>query len=474
MALCKIFPLAFILLSCSFHLISGQRFDYPTANLSTTWVNSISAPHSVDFTDGSKVRAILLRGTLGPRYACGFYCNGNCESYLFAIFIVQTNSASFITSPAIGFPQVVWSANRNNPVKINSTLQLTAEGDLVLRDADGTLAWSTNTAGKSVAGLSLTDEGNLVLFDSKNATVWQSFDHPTDALVPGQKLVSGMKLTASVSRTNWTDGGLFSLSATDEGLVAFVETNPPQTYFSSSIGGLSPSGGANYVKYLNGSLSFFADSIDPLILVSISPASSAQYMKLESNGHLKVYEWQGQWNQVGDLLTGFHGECNYPTVCGRYGICTMGQCSCPTSSNSTTYFRPINNRRPDLGCFEVTRLTCNSKKHRLLEVEDVDYFAFNADISDTDVKTCKDACLKKCSCKAAFFRSGLNSSRATTRGECYLPTEIFSLMNNEKDKTRYESVAFIKVQVEAKPAAAKGEKTFYGQKLNRGRTWAEN
>ncbi|CAN4103167.1 unnamed protein product [Withania somnifera] len=418
MALCKIFPFAFIILSCSFYLISSQRFDYPTANLSTTWINSISAPHSVDFTDGSRVRAILLRGTFGPRYACGFYCNGNCESYLFAIFIVQTNSASQITSPAIGFPQVVWSANRNNPVKINSTLQLTAKGDLVLRDADGTLVWSTKTAGKSVAGLTLTDEGNLVLFNSKKATVWQSFDHPTDALVPGQKLISGMKLTASVSRTNWTKGGLFSLSATDNGLVAFVESNPPQKYFEASTGGLDPSGGSNYVRYLNGSLTLFTHSsaTTEWILVSITPASSAQYMKLESNGHLKVYEWQSRgWREVDDLLTSFRGECNYPMVCGRYGICTMGQCSCPTSSNSTTYFRPINVRLPNLGCSEVTKLTCNkSTKQRLLEVEDADYFAFNADLSDTDVNTCKAACLKNCSCKAAFFRSGLNSSR--TRG----------------------------------------------------------
>ncbi|KAK4342253.1 hypothetical protein RND71_038069 [Anisodus tanguticus] len=162
-------PLLPSVLSCL-----SQPFDYPTANHSTTWVNSVTANHSVDFTDSSTVRAILLRGTFGPTSACGFYCNGNCESYLFAIFIVNTNSVSFITSTSIGFPQVVWSANRNKPVKINSTLQLTAEGDLVLRDADGTLAWSTNTAGKSVAGLNLTDEGNLVLFDSKNATVWQS------------------------------------------------------------------------------------------------------------------------------------------------------------------------------------------------------------------------------------------------------------------------------------------------------------
>ncbi|MCD9641573.1 hypothetical protein HAX54_027801 [Datura stramonium] len=463
MGLCKILPFFFFILCCSFHLITSQPFDYPTANLSTTWVNSVSAPHSVDFTDGSRVRAILLRGTFGPRYACGFYCNGDCESYLFAIFIVQTNSASRITSPSIGFPQVVWSANRSKPVKINSTLQLTEGGDLVLRDSDGTLAWSTNTAGKSIAGLNLTDEGNLLLFDSKNATVWQSFDQPTDCLVPGQKLVSGMKLTASVSTTNWTDGGLLSFSATDNGLVAFVESNPPQTYYSSSINGLNASRGSNYVVYLNGSLALLSNSSDsnnPQQLVSVPQASSAQYMKLESDGHLKVYEWQNEWNEVGDILTGFYGECYYPMVCGRYGICSRGQCSCPkSSSNSTTYFRQIDDRQGNLGCSEVTRLTCNAlTNHRFLELQDVDYFTFPADIRNTDMNTCKDACLRNCSCKAALFRSGLNSST----GECYLPSEIFSLSNNEKGKTRYDSHAFIKVQVEPETAAAKEKKRVNG------------
>lgn len=145
-----------VLISDSVFLYSvdAQPFDYPTASLSMKWKNSVTANHSVQFSDGSTVRAVLLRGTFGPRYACGFYCDGTCDNYLFAIFIVQTNSVSYITLPSAGFPQVVWSANRNFPVKINSTLELMSSGDLVLTDADGTVAWSTNTSGKLFLSLS--------------------------------------------------------------------------------------------------------------------------------------------------------------------------------------------------------------------------------------------------------------------------------------------------------------------------------
>ena len=64
-------------------------------------------------------------------------------------------------------------------------MKLTSERGLVLQDADGTIAWSTNIGNKSVAGLHLTDTCNLMLLDENNTTIWQSFDYPTDTLVLG-------------------------------------------------------------------------------------------------------------------------------------------------------------------------------------------------------------------------------------------------------------------------------------------------
>lgn len=451
MKLCKLqvmvitHPPYWVLLLFTFILkVCSQPFDYPFANLSTTWINNPSLPHSVSFDDGSTIRAILLRGSFGPRFACGFFCNGNCESYLFAIFIVQTNSGSGITLPSSGFPQVVWTANRNNPVKLNSTLQLSSEGDLVLKDNDGTITWSTNTAGKSVAGLNLTDEGNLILFDKNNSTIWQSFDHPTDCLVPGQKLVSGRKLTPSISTTNWTEGDLFSLFVTNSGFFAYLESNPPVSYYESRISGTADDKSQSYVKFRNGSIAFYILSTepnDPDREISIPLASSAQYLKFENDGHLRVYEWGQAWKQVADLLTGYLGLCNYPMVCGKYGICSNEQCSCP---GSPTYFRQINERQPSLGCSEITHLSCEaSQTHSFLELNNITYFTLLTDIANTDMETCKRTCLENCSCKAALFRYSGNSSL----GNCQLPTEIFSLMNNDKQLTHYDSSAFLKVQL---------------------------
>ncbi|OWM78749.1 hypothetical protein CDL15_Pgr002920 [Punica granatum] len=448
--------LPFLLTSSFLCPTDAQPFDYPTASLSTTWKNSATANHSVGFDDGSTVRAVLLRGTFGPKYACGFYCNGACDTYLFSIFIVRTNSVSFIVVP--GLPQVVWSANRDFPVKINSTLELTSRGDLVLKDADGTIAWSTNTSGgkeidelifaltdKSVAGLNLTEAGNLVLFDENNATIWQSFDHPTDSLVPGQRLLIGQKLTPSVSSRNWTEFGMLSFGFTASGLYGLVGTNPPEVYYQFDYIQVT-SHDMGYAEYMNGSLALFVNSELNKTMVKIPSAMSAQYMRLGSDGHLRVYEWSqnsGTWEQVADLLTGYLGDCGYPTACGSYSICSNGQCSCPVTGSGTVYFQQINSRQPNLGCSEVTPLSCSeSQNHSLIELQDVNYFIFNSGLQSTDPESCKLDCEKNCSCKAAIFRYWSNSSA----GFCYLLSKVFSLMNNDPQKTRVNSTAYIKVQ----------------------------
>ncbi|KAF8413693.1 hypothetical protein HHK36_001685 [Tetracentron sinense] len=458
--------------------IKAQPFDYPIVNLSTSWTNNPSSINqSVNFTDGSMVRFVLSKGSIGSSFGCGFYCNGNCNNFIFAVLIFNTDP--------LYTPRVVWSANRNNPVRENATLKLTPEGDLILLDVDGTFVWSTNTTNKSVAGLSMTKTGNFVLFDRKNLTVWESFNHPTDSLLLGQALVEGQKLTSSVSEFNWTEGGLFSLFVTNEGLIASIKSNPSWAYFhllslyTVPKNKIQPS----YVRFLNGSLALYILSIEPTQpadrQINVPVASSAQYLKLGSDGHLRVFEWvEREWKEVADLLTSDFGDCGYPMVCGNYGICSNGQCSCPGATNGeAAYFRQINDRQPKLGCSEVTPLSCEaSQYHNFLELKDITYFSFTYDLwmpkdrypydlVDTDMETCKQVCLNNCSCKAALFQYRENSSS----GNCFLPSQLFSLMNNEKEKTLYNSSAFMKVQIspiaQAPPSEASPTPVPSGKKI---------
>ncbi|KAF8702174.1 hypothetical protein HU200_033065 [Digitaria exilis] len=456
--------LLFLLLATATPLITGQLSDYPTANLSTVWTNNnASLKNSVTYIDGSVVRAIVLRSpktVYGPSFAAGFFCaTAPCDvgTFLFAVFILYTNSGAGITMPTTGIPQVVWSANRLNPVQVNATLELTGDGNLILRDADGSLVWSSSTAGRSIAGMEITELGNLVLFDPKNATVWQSFDHPTDALLPGQSLLEGTRLSANTSATNSTQNHLY-VTVLSDGLYAFVDSTPPQPYFSQ-LGNTNKTGNhPTQVTFTNGSLSIFVQSTppNPDSSITLPAAKSTQYMRFESDGHLRLYEWsntEAMWAVVFDVIKIFPDNCAFPTVCGEYGVCTGGQCSCPFQSNftSTSYFKLIDGWKPSAGCMPLTPISCQELQHHdLLTLTDVSYF----DTSHTIVNArnrdaCKQACLKNCSCKAVMFRYFDNESD----GDCQWVTKVFSMQSIQPQIVHYNSSAYLKVQLSPSSSA---------------------
>ncbi|CAN6275448.1 unnamed protein product [Urochloa humidicola] len=458
--------LFFLLLATATPLITGQPFDYPTANVSMLWINNnASLVHGITYTDGSVVRAILLRSPktlFGPSFAAGFFCpSAPCDtgSFLFAVFIVYTNSGARITMPVAGVPQVVWSANRFHPVKENATLALTGDGNLILRDADGSHVWSSSTAGRSIAHMVITELGNLVLVDQKNATVWQSFEHPTDALVPGQSLLEGMRLTANTSATNWTQNQLY-MTVFPNGLYAYVESTPPQPYFSQFVSKNKTGNFPTLVTFTNGSLSIFAESTQPnpdsgFILPA---AKSTQYLRFESDGHLRLYEWsqsdtEAKWAMVFDVIKMFPDNCAFPTVCGEYGVCTGGQCSCPFQSNSTSsYFKPIDGWKANVGCVPLTPISCQEMQHHeLMTLTDVSYFdTSHTIINARNRDTCKQACLKNCSCKAVMFRYGNNESD----GDCQWVTKVFSMQSIQPQIVHYNSSAYLKVQLSSSPSAS--------------------
>ncbi|KAM7469721.1 hypothetical protein LguiA_007904 [Lonicera macranthoides] len=328
-------------------------------------------------------------------------------------------------------PVVLWCANRDNPVRENATLHFTADSGLELKDVDGTLVWSTNTSALPVTRLNISDGANLMLLDSKDNVIWQSFDYPTDTWLPNQKISSNKGLTSSNSSSN-LGTGLFSLTVEEEdpsnSLVAFFNSDPPQKYMSLPVGYL--------YSYFQDYSSIEVFSNNALFKVNRTEHRFL-YIRLEPNGHLYIY--QLPYYNESQIIDSFNlfgqdseSDCDYPTVCGNYGICSEnGLCSCPSGNYS--YFTQLQDLKPNLGCRPLTPLSCkDAHLHTFLELNRVTYFNFEFHYSKMDRDSCKKACLDKCTCKAAFFSSG----------RCSLQSQLYSLKYNGNNN----SVAFIKVQ----------------------------
>ncbi|KAJ3692112.1 hypothetical protein LUZ60_012462 [Juncus effusus] len=467
-------PILYIfLISTSFYLqVAFAKSDPPlpnaTAPVPSLWTNSPLKINNFTYSDGTTIVPIFLRqdpnGIL-PSFACGFFCTPPCNAFLFSVFILSGGTVNNPQNPSSGSsstgPRIVWAANREQPVGLNSTVELGKDGDLVLKgNANGTIVWSTGTKNMSVIGLNLTSTGNLVLFGRNNKVVWQSFDYPYDMLLLGQSLKQGNMLIASnsVTVTNLTKGQ-FYLTITNEGLFAYIFANPPQLYFQKKINTTAlmsnPQYKNNYTTlatFTNGSFAIFANFGNVSMKITEIPltlVSTSQYMRLEPDGHLRIYEWdRAIWKPLGDVLMMYPDDCGYPTVCGNFGICSQGQCSCPSKTGSgvpgnDAFFKQINDLQPNLGCELVLPVSCDKIKYqKLVQLDNVTYFNF-PESWITDEKSCKSACLNNCSCKAVFFKYGLNS----TNGSCYLPGDIFSLMNNQPTIIGYNSSTYVKVQV---------------------------
>ncbi|XP_034890402.2 G-type lectin S-receptor-like serine/threonine-protein kinase SD2-5 [Populus alba] len=296
--------------------------------------------------------------------------------------------------------------------------------------------------------MKMMETGNLVLYNRNNKTIWQSFDHATDALLLGQILQVGQKLVASVSRGNRSEGSYY-LSVASEGLFAFYQANVPQMYYyNRPFGGTVIMGiQLNYSASDNGALCqlIFSDlaGYGDVWLGRSNRCSQTSYMKYDHDGHLRLY--YDNLDQPVDLLEDEMDDCDYPTSCGTYGLCSGGRCSCPSgfARDNDSMAQGKN------GCLEINPVECENphQSQSLLTLEDVYYFNYVDDgaaaLKETDMKSCQQACLNNCSCKAALFLL----KGVFLQGSCFLHSPVLSLSRDGISLTLqgYKSYAFIKV-----------------------------
>ncbi len=234
----------------------------------------------------------------------------------------------------------------------------------------------------------LLDSGNFVLKDAAtNSVIWQSFDTPTDTLLPDQTLFANKSTSLLVSwatAENWTSSGSsyqldwvylngtgmppsLALSWTGASIPNWNRSSWSTTNASDSLNAAIvypywfDSTHADHA-YLSASGSFLlGNAVSGSVVVAVNSTSdqgpsALRRMTLDRDGGFRVYSFtvggaSTSWSLEANLVP---NQCQVFAECGPYGICSpdpqdpsfLAKCTCPI----TGIFEPIDATDQYKGC----------------------------------------------------------------------------------------------------------------------------
>ncbi|EEF52337.1 putative receptor protein kinase ZmPK1 [Ricinus communis] len=310
---------------------------------------------------------------------------------------------------------VVWMANRDFPVNgKRSELLLLATGNVIITDAGQSTAWSTDTFSLFSTELRLYDSGNLVLRNMEGVVLWQSFESPTDTLLPWQPLTRNIQLVSSRSPTNFSTG-FYKLLFDDYNLLCLVYDDPvvssvywPYAWLRSWEGGRFPYSSSR-IAILD-SLGRFTSSDNFSFISADFGVRLQRRLTLDSDGNARLYireddsaTWVVSW-QARSKLCEIHGICGQNSTCS-YNPFSGSKCSCLPGykiKNATDW---------SYGCEPEFNLPCdNDTEVGFIKLENIEFYGNdNGFFPNISLKMCEKLCLQSCNCKGYQYRYIENS-----------------------------------------------------------------
>ncbi|XP_042451428.1 G-type lectin S-receptor-like serine/threonine-protein kinase LECRK1 [Zingiber officinale] len=351
-------------------------------------------------------------------------CNPNTGDFAFGFFPADSNRFLLAvwfnsTSPK----SVVWSANRNALLASGATVNLTADGRISLRDENGTETWTT-PGGTNAVAASVLDTGNLVLADATGGILWQSFEHPTDTLLPGQVLPANSSLRSQITVTDFSEGR-FSLVAQNDGKLVLCPLALPignqyPAYWSVNISGA----GNELVYNANGSIyySLGNGATVPIIPgLNYPPQSVYQLARLDPDGVFRQYVYpknNSTWNVTArvpeDICRTLVADNAGSGVCGYNSYCSSGDGQSQINCTCLPQYSFIDPDYEYKGCKPNFTQTCDRydpNSFMMHPVDDLDSWYFDYEYyGNVDEGRCRDLCLGDCFCALAVYWDGDGNS----------------------------------------------------------------
>ncbi|KAL4597310.1 hypothetical protein ACB092_12G224000 [Castanea dentata] len=306
---------------------------------------------------------------------------------------------------------VVWVANRVRPINDTSgVLMINSTGNLNVIQ-NNSVVWSASTLKEAQSPLlQLLDTGNLVVTDGNSEDyLWQSFDYPSDTMLPGMK--HGWDLKRGLNRRliawkNWDDPspGNFIFEMTHHnypeaylwrGSTIYFRGGPWNGYGFSGSPGLKPNPVFAFKFVFNQDEAYF--------MFTLKQSLPSRGLPNQTISMFQRFTWTEQsWKLYQNLPIDY---CDSYALCGAYARCLVTDspvCKCLKG------FKPKSQQRWDSldwsqGCVRNKRLSCEEKsthgflKFSGLKLPDTTHSWVNTKMN---LEECRAECLNNCSCMA--------------------------------------------------------------------------
>ncbi|KAL1346686.1 hypothetical protein AAHE18_08G204500 [Arachis hypogaea] len=367
------------------------------------------------------------------------------KDFAFGFQFVQFKDPRYVPLLSIYFTKspnkpIVWYAKPNQEIPVGSSINIT-NNSLVIYNPKGSEIWSRpEKKDKMVTCASMKDNGNFVLKDKDGNIVWESFEEPSDTLLPGQNFSKSQpfNLQARQSETNFSTSNNFNLSWQDDGnLVLYYSQNHQEheqaqnyAYWATGTDGR----GSRLFFDEFGRIYVTDDNNTKLFQVTNGIPGSTQYFymaRIESDGVFRLYDYYQKtktvkneedncssgWKELEqepDDICVLNIAQNENFICGPNSYCVSmngkPQCMCP--HNYSYFVQPndpnnLTSCRPDFpppSClvdgWETDPAKVDFQEWQNLNWPFSDYELVSGDF---DKYTCRERCRGDCFCAAAVY-----------------------------------------------------------------------
>jgi hypothetical protein len=318
---------------------------------------------------------------------------------------------------------IVWHANGDKPAPSGSKVELIKDRDLVLTGPQGEDLWTSQSTGVAAYGV-MNDTGNFVLEDGNLNKVWESFQNPTDTILPTQIMEKRGILSSRQSETNFSKGK-FQLRFDQYGNLTLNTINLPTDEPNPPYYRIESTAAKQLVFNESGDFYILKENDERITLAQGSLSTGNLYFRVTLNfdGIFALYShpktstgnksWTAIWSVPDNICLGPVDSVSSMTgICGYNSICKLNPqdkrptCECPSRYSLLDPNDPYGSCKPDfiqLGCKE-DEVNSQQDLYYLEKLTNTNwpFSDYNKLTAFTEEK-CRNSCLQDCMCAAAVF-----------------------------------------------------------------------